>query len=66
VSIDPRILDAYRDYAGEQVGAGILTCRRWEEAMLAGTSIAQWMVDELRTAGRLPEWYDDHLTVATP
>jgi hypothetical protein len=51
MSIDPRLMEAYGDHAEQQVRAGILTCRRWEEAMLAGVSLEQWMRDELAEAG---------------
>ena len=56
MSIDQRLMEAYGDHAEQQVRAGILTCRRWEEAMLAGVSLEQWMRDELAEAGiEVPE-----------
>jgi hypothetical protein len=59
VTTDQRLLDAYFEYATEQVRAGILNCARWERAMLADVSLEQFMIDELRVAGRLPEGWDE-------
>lgn len=56
MTIDQRLLNAYLEYSGEQVRAGILNCARWEEAMLSGKSIEDFMRDELAEAGRaVPE-----------
>lgn len=56
MTIDEQLLEAYLDYSGHQVRAGVLNCARWEAAMANGTTLEQFMRDELADAGiEVPE-----------
>lgn len=51
--IDQRVLEAYLDYSGDQARRFIIECDQPEE----GETVEQWMLRNLRAAGRLPEGY---------
>ena len=52
-----QLLEAYYDYAGERVRAGILD-RSLDIAILDGKSVEEHVIEVLRAAGRLPEGWD--------